>query len=61
VDSSILNKSLTYNILHLSFYFNVLLGTIMNFMDDPQHSFPPNMGWIVILGLLCIIHKDNNP
>lgn len=56
-----MNKSWTYTILHFSFYFNVLLGTIMNFMNKSEYSFPPNMGWIVILGLLCIIHKDNNP
>jgi len=53
-----MGKFSTYNILHVSFYFSVLLGTLMNFMEKSQYSFPPNMGWIIILGLLTIVHKD---
>lgn len=53
-------KSSVYNIIHFSFYFNVLLGTIMNFMDKPQYSFPPNMGSIIMLGLVCIIYDNNS-
>ena len=51
-------KSLTFSFVHVSFYFSVLLGTLMNFMEKPQYSFPPNMGWIIILGFLCLIYKD---
>lgn len=53
-----MDKFSTYNILHFSFYFSVLLGTLMNFMEKSQYSFPPNMGWIIILGFLCLVYKD---
>lgn len=53
-------KSLKFSFVHVSFYFSVLLGTLMNFMEKPQYSFPPNMGWIIILGLLCIIYDNNS-
>jgi hypothetical protein len=53
-----MNKSLTYNIAHFSFYLQVLMGIIINFIDQPQYSFPPNMGWIIITGLLCLIYRD---
>jgi hypothetical protein len=54
-----MNNLSTYNILCVSFYFSILLGTLMNFMEKPEYSFPPNMGWIVMLGLLTILNKDN--
>ena len=53
-------KLSVYNILHFSFYLNVLLGVIMNIMNKSEYSFPPNMGWIIMIGFLTIIHKDNN-
>lgn len=53
-----MNKSLTYNFVHISFYLNVLTASIVNFMDRPQYSFPPNMGWIIITGFLCLIYRD---
>jgi hypothetical protein len=55
-----MKKSLTVSFVHFSFYFSVLLGVIMNFMDKDktQYSFPPNMGWIIIFGFLCLIFKE---
>ena len=56
-----MKKSLTFSFVHFSFYFSVLLGIIMNLIDKDkaQYSFPPNMGWIIILGFLCLIYRDN--
>lgn len=53
-----MNKSLTYNFIHFSFYLNVLTGAIINLMERQQYSFPPNMGWIIITGFLCLIYRD---
>jgi hypothetical protein len=33
---------------------------LMNFMDKSEYSFPPNMGYIIILGLLTILIKMEN-
>lgn len=53
-----MNKSWIYIILHYSFYFNIFLGTLMNIMEKSKYSFPPNMGWIIMLGILTILHKE---
>lgn len=53
-----MNKSWIYIILHYSFYFNIFLGTLMNVMEKSKYSFPPNMGWIIMLGILTILHKE---
>ena len=55
-----MKNSLTFSFVHFSFYFAVILGTFMNLMEKPEYSFPPNMGWIIILGFLCLIYRDNN-
>jgi hypothetical protein len=51
-----MNKLLE-NLLPVSFYLHVVLGVLMSFMDKSEYGFPPNMGNIIILGLLTILSK----
>lgn len=43
-----------------SFTLNVILGVVEITLSRPQFSCPSNMGWIVILGLLTIINRQEN-
>jgi hypothetical protein len=51
-----MNKLLA-SLLSFSFYLHVLLGILMNLIDKTEYDFPPNMGYIIIFGLLTILSK----
>lgn len=48
---------MTHTILCFSFYFSIFLGTLMNLMQRSEYSFPPNMGWIIISGLMLLVYN----
>ena len=45
------------NILKLLFSLQCIVGFFSMFTDKPQYSFPPNMGWIVLLGLIILVFE----
>lgn len=48
-----------FNIFRFLFSLQCIIGSFAILSDKPTYSFPPNMGWIIILGLLAIVFKED--
>lgn len=46
-----------YNIFKFLFLIQMTIGAIDIVFNKYDHSFPPNMGWIIINGLACLIFR----
>jgi hypothetical protein len=55
-----MKKSFISKLLYISFYIHIFIGVVGIFIDKPQNDFPPNMGWIIILGLLNLLDEKSN-
>lgn len=43
--------------IYASFVFQVVLAVVDLALNNPQYSFPFNMGWVIMIGLLTIIEQ----
>jgi len=53
-----MNKNAMHRIFKFLFLIQMTIGGIDILFNKHDYSFPPNMGWIIINGLACLVLKE---